>query len=245
MVHTPARKVMKLSRQYLIDAGKSSTHFGNYSFLEDLNDTARRVGVGTNGNALPPWVGDFNTVLAPFERLGGQSTRDEMQDFQYFIDTCGVMDMPGSGSYYTWNNKQDPDSRVYSRLDRAFDMSMSQIGKKSFKYYNMWSSSEYFLPCVQQVWNHVYNGTKMFCVVKKLKALKQPFKTLSRNQYGDIENNSIRAWKDLEYIQELLRQDPLNADWIMKETEAIQTYKELHYASNSFLFQKSKATWIS
>ncbi|XP_074304929.1 uncharacterized protein LOC141639780 [Silene latifolia] len=69
-----------------------------------------------------PWiiVGDFNTVLAPSERLGGQSTRDEMQDFQQFIDTCGVMDMPASGSYYTWNNKQDPDSRVYSRLDRAF-----------------------------------------------------------------------------------------------------------------------------
>ncbi|XP_074283367.1 uncharacterized protein LOC141607916 [Silene latifolia] len=68
-----------------------------------------------------PWLicGDFNTVIKPCERLGGQSTEEEMNDFQDCLDHCSVVDMPATGSHFTWNNKHDASSRVYSRLDRA------------------------------------------------------------------------------------------------------------------------------
>ncbi|XP_074319945.1 uncharacterized protein LOC141656786 [Silene latifolia] len=152
-----------------------------------------------------PWiiVWDFNTVLAPSERLGGQSTMEEMQDFQQFIDNCEVIDMPASGSYYTWNNKQDPETRVYSRLDRAF---------------------------VNTEWLDTYKDTYALFHTE-----------------GDFDHTPCTiqdmTWKNLEYIQEHLSQDPLNSEWIMKETEAIHTYKELNSACNSYLLQKS--TWIS
>ncbi|XP_074314947.1 uncharacterized protein LOC141651123 [Silene latifolia] len=125
-----------------------------------------------------PWAicGDFNIVLAPAERLGGNSTMEEMDDFKYCVDECEVTDCPASGSLYTWSNKQELETRVYSRLDRVlvnhewlaensniyahfycegtFDHTPCVIqcvnveGKKrrNFKYFNMWSSSINFKP---------------------------------------------------------------------------------------------------
>ncbi|XP_074297515.1 uncharacterized protein LOC141628249 [Silene latifolia] len=68
-----------------------------------------------------PWLvcGDFNTVLKPCERLGGSSTDEEMEDFQACVDFCNLFDIVATGSYFTWNNKQEAATRVYSRLDRA------------------------------------------------------------------------------------------------------------------------------
>ncbi|XP_074305236.1 uncharacterized protein LOC141640286 [Silene latifolia] len=118
-----------------------------------------------------PWLlcGDFNTVLSPCERLGGQSTEEEIEDFQNCVDNCRLVDMVASGSYFTWNNKQEANTRVYSRLDRAlvnhewtlekpdfyahfhvegtFDhtpciiqsQGSSYQKKTCFKYFNMWS----------------------------------------------------------------------------------------------------------
>ncbi|XP_074298207.1 uncharacterized protein LOC141629031 [Silene latifolia] len=66
------------------------------------------------------WVicGDFNTVLVPSERLGGNSTFEEMDDFQQCLTECCVTDCPAVGSLYTWTNQQEPASRVFSILDR-------------------------------------------------------------------------------------------------------------------------------
>ncbi|XP_074297176.1 uncharacterized protein LOC141627869 [Silene latifolia] len=66
-----------------------------------------------------PWIlcRDFNCVLRPSERLGGQSSDEEMVDFRKCLDYCQLMDSPAASSYYTWNNKQKPQTRVYSRLD--------------------------------------------------------------------------------------------------------------------------------
>ncbi|XP_074292360.1 uncharacterized protein LOC141619231 [Silene latifolia] len=68
-----------------------------------------------------PWIlcGDFNCVLKSSERLGGSSSDEEMKDFQECLDYCQMIDSPAAGSYYTWNNKQEPQTRVYSRLDRV------------------------------------------------------------------------------------------------------------------------------
>ncbi|XP_074306141.1 uncharacterized protein LOC141641375 [Silene latifolia] len=74
-----------------------------------------------SGHIHSPWLicGDFNTVLAPSERLGGSTTEEEMEDFQNCLDICHMVDMPATGSLFTWNNKQEAATRVFSRLDRA------------------------------------------------------------------------------------------------------------------------------
>ncbi|XP_074289064.1 uncharacterized protein LOC141614206 [Silene latifolia] len=124
-----------------------------------------------NRNIKGPWVvcGDFNTVLAPSERLGGNTTFEEMDDFQQCVSECGLTDCVAIGSLFTWSNKQEPSSRVFSRLDRmlvnaewlkdnnnayahfytegVFDHTPCVVQEHSnltkprrcFKYYNMWS----------------------------------------------------------------------------------------------------------
>ncbi|XP_074305465.1 uncharacterized protein LOC141640656 [Silene latifolia] len=153
-----------------------------------------------------PWVlcGDFNCVLNPTETLGGITTLEEMDDFQSCVDYCHLMDSPATGSFYTWNKKQDLATGVYSRLDRVLvnqkwlvervdsyaqfhnegyfdhspciiqDYQHAFVGRKSFKYFSMWSQVDDFIPCVQQHWSNLLQGTKMYVLVKKLKSLKQP-----------------------------------------------------------------------
>ncbi|XP_074276997.1 uncharacterized protein LOC141600652 [Silene latifolia] len=383
MITTPARNIIRLSRQEIVEAGLSSMKFGSHSFMDSLNNVTPTVGIGTNGSALPPpgglfglletkvkplalnsvrnnlcanwcvstnsqyhrggrvwilwnpsmfavnfleynaqfihmevvdlgtgrqfhltmvyafnellerkllwqklcsfqkqihgaWVicGDFNTVLVPSERLGGNSSIEEMEDFKNCVDECEVADCPASGSYYTWNNKQEVQARVYSRLDRVlvnhnwlndngsvyahfycegiFDHTPCVIqsvidgtkNRRHFKYYNMWSRSEDFQSCVKHVWDNSVYGTHMFRLVKKLKLLKSPLKQLNKTDFDDIENNTARARMHLEYVQEKLRSDPLNEVLIQQEKNSASAFRFLNQACHEYLVQKSKAVWL-
>ncbi|XP_074298892.1 uncharacterized protein LOC141629862 [Silene latifolia] len=207
--------------------------------------------------------------------VGGQSTKEEIADFQDCVDCCNLVDIAATGSYFTWNNKQEAAIRVYSRLDRAlvnhewvndradyyahfhvegyFDhtpciiqrQSSTCQRKSSFKYFNMWSGVALFIPTVQKIWEHCIYGTPMFQIVQKLRMLKNPLKALNRDLFGDVENNCMRALKYLEYIQTQLRSDPTNSDLITTELVALKEYQELQTACNSFLVQKSKAVWLT
>ncbi|XP_074299214.1 uncharacterized protein LOC141630267 [Silene latifolia] len=184
------------------------------------------------------WAGDFNTVLSPVERLGGSTSEAEMQHFQECVSLCCVEDLQAIGAMFTWTNKQNPVDRVYSRLDRVmgnnewmleygdylahfhpegvFDHCPCTIvnkkadmgGRKSFKYFNMWGKSELFIPCVKKIWCQVYQGTKMFSIVKKLKALKPGLKALNKDCFSDIENCTTLTAALLEKIQKDLVDHP-------------------------------------
>ncbi|XP_074266965.1 uncharacterized protein LOC141590259 [Silene latifolia] len=261
----------------------SSLNFDFYcSMIYAFNDLNERKSLWQDLNQLStqcqgPWVlcGDFNCVLSPTERLGGQTSNEEMEDFQNCIDQCGLIDSPAAGSLYTWTNKQDPSTRVYSRLDRVLvnqdwltgrrdyfaqfyneglldhtpciiqDSTSALNGRKSFKYFTMWSQVGNFLPCVQHHWHVSYQGTKMYQVVKKLKSLKKPLRALNKELFADIENNAIHAWKHLDSLQTSLKQNPTNPCLILQEIEAAKVYRELQQAADSFLLQKSKATWVN
>ncbi|XP_074314069.1 uncharacterized protein LOC141649273 [Silene latifolia] len=207
----------------LVTEISSNVHFF-CSMVYAFNDTTERKTLWTDLNNLAssissPWIvcGDFNCVLSPSERLGGQTSEEEMEDFQACIDNCALIDSPAIGSFYTWNNKQVPSSRVYSRLDRAlvnqewlqirpdsfahfyneglFDHTPCIVqaapdtfmGRRSFKYFNMWSQTDDFLPCVKQVWD----------------------------QY----------W--LDNIQTYLKDHPNDSAWIEKELQASTVYRDL------------------
>ncbi|GAB4856605.1 hypothetical protein Ancab_014521 [Ancistrocladus abbreviatus] len=43
----------------------------------------------------------------------------EVQDFRECIQQVGLMDMRFQGSFLTWRNYQDGDSRIYAKLDRV------------------------------------------------------------------------------------------------------------------------------
>lgn len=56
------------------------------------------------GNCQKPWLilGDFNSVLQVEDKIGGNPvTWSEVEDFQYCIDTCGLIELPQQGQRYT------------------------------------------------------------------------------------------------------------------------------------------------
>ncbi|XP_074301502.1 uncharacterized protein LOC141632896 [Silene latifolia] len=119
-----------------------------------------------------PWIvsGDFNAIMARNERIGGVPiTNAEMRPLVQVVHDCQLEDLSAKGAFYTWTNKHEHETKVYSRLDRMlinvdwmdcfpdsyvhflpeglFDHCPSLIhfeGEihrrgKPFKYFNMWS----------------------------------------------------------------------------------------------------------
>ncbi|XP_074305323.1 uncharacterized protein LOC141640418 [Silene latifolia] len=125
---------------------------------------------------VKPWCicGDFNSVLDYNERLGREVIWNEIKDFRQCVEYCEVIDIVAHGSFFTWNNKQVPSTRVFSSIDRCliniewlqmfpdssayfmnegtFDhcpcicyrRNEATTRKTSFKYFNMWSLDPQF-----------------------------------------------------------------------------------------------------
>ncbi|XP_074305372.1 uncharacterized protein LOC141640491 [Silene latifolia] len=174
-----------------------------------------------------PWMaaGDFNYVLSHTERLGGTSTDPEIDEFQSCLDACCLVDSPAQGAYYTWNNKQDASTRVFSRLDRVlinsewsqkmpsmyahflpegtFDHTpciikssdQSDNFKRPFKYYNMWGKDKSFIPNLIGWWTI---------------HVRVHLRQFNKDHFADIENAAALALRNLEAIQTKLIDDPSN-----------------------------------
>ena len=52
------------------------------------------------------------------ERLGSPVRDSEMQEIVHCMMICGVQDIKSLDNYFTWNNKPQGNSRVFSKLDR-------------------------------------------------------------------------------------------------------------------------------
>ncbi|XP_074277099.1 uncharacterized protein LOC141600751 [Silene latifolia] len=152
-----------------------------YTVVYGFNSEGERQGLWSQLNNLKdncskPWCicGDFNSLLNYNERLGSDVTWNEIREFRQCVSYCDVTDIQAYGSFFTWNNKQDPSTRVFSRIDRFmvnidwmllypdskayfmnegnFDHCPCIVSRKpdtparkpSFRYFNMWSLDPQF-----------------------------------------------------------------------------------------------------
>ncbi|XP_074288057.1 uncharacterized protein LOC141613217 [Silene latifolia] len=205
-----------------------------------------------------PWAmgGDFNCVLSPTERCGGNTCPAEIDDFLRCVEDCEMMDIQAIGAFYTWNNKQRPEDRTYSRLDRfmvnkawtdlfpnlyahflpegLYDHTPCVVGShvqnkkpRCFKYFNMWSKADQFITLVQDIWRMRIDGTPMFQVVKKLKALKPKLKMLNKARFSDIENKTNLMQIRVANIQEELGVNPTDSTKVAEEIMLSHELREL------------------
>ncbi|XP_074271290.1 uncharacterized protein LOC141595221 [Silene latifolia] len=236
-----------------------------------LWDHLRRLAMHITG----PWAiaGDFNCVLAATERVGGNTSLNEIEPLRRCVEDCGVVDIAAIGSLFTWNNKQRPEDRIYSRIDRFLvnkawcdllpdlyahflpegmldhtpcivSCSKHTQGNRCFKYFNMWGGSKNFKPTVRESWDRTIAGTPMFKVAKNLKLLKLILKQLNREGFGDIENTTDILQKKVQELQEQLGKDPFNVQLMNDEYAASNELKEKDAARASFLSQKAKHQWV-
>ncbi|XP_074288087.1 uncharacterized protein LOC141613248 [Silene latifolia] len=227
--------------------------------------------------ATGPWLvgGDFNSVLRMGERIGGTDvTLAEILPMRKALDDCQLQEGKMIGSYFTWNNKQDDGTRVYSKIDRVlindawlqrfpdsvahflpeglFDhcpcvIQFNRISarkKAPFKYFTMWALADNFDEVVQHGWQEDIDGSPMFRVTKKLKSLKHRLQELNREQFSDIENLTHVTEIALQNFQEQLRHDPLNKEMCKTERACAQELMGLRKAREMYLAQKAKESWV-
>ncbi|XP_074265751.1 uncharacterized protein LOC141588195 [Silene latifolia] len=223
-----------------------------------------------------PWVvcGDFNNVLHFNERIGREVTWNEIAAFRECVDYCGLQDLTGKGAFFTWNNKQSPSVRGFSRIDRflinddwmakypdayvhflpegLFDHNPSVCFRRQdrlprkppFRYFNMWSMDEHFAEIVHATWDITISGTLMYTLVQKLKLLKNPLKALNNNRYSDIEKSVGVAKLILEDLHKQMHDNPTYLAILAAEREAATSYEQLSKMQHSYLAQKAKVEWI-
>ncbi|XP_020266528.1 uncharacterized protein LOC109842018 [Asparagus officinalis] len=220
-----------------------------------------------------PWLlcGDFNAMINCDEKLGGSAlTEADTGDFRDFISDCNLNHLKTSGWFYTWNNKQSSDSRVWCRLDRALvndawihsfnsshvefllpnfsDHSPALVsiyddqiqGKKPFKFFNMWTKHQSFSTTVSNVWKGKIKGFSMFSVYSKLKMLKVALKGLNKKHFHNISEQVQMARLTLENVQEKLQNSPFDPILIKQEKDSLVTLNRLMDCELSFFQQKAR-----
>lgn len=63
------------------------------------------------------WMGDFNCVLNMDKRLEAPVRNSEVLEFRRCVNSFQMEDMKASGRFFTWNNKQSDEDRVFSYND--------------------------------------------------------------------------------------------------------------------------------
>lgn len=172
--------------------------FNDAKDREDLWADLRRLAYGIKD----AWLigGDFNAILNMEDRIGAKVRFHDIAPMRSCMAYCGFENSKTTGRYYTWNNKQSGEDKVFSKIDRAmgnhmgfivfhnievvflpegdFDHSPiilctknNQSRKKPSRFYNQWCNATWFQEVVGNCWGMNLQGCKMFQVLQKLKIL--------------------------------------------------------------------------
>ncbi|XP_021764015.1 uncharacterized protein LOC110728681 [Chenopodium quinoa] len=222
-----------------------------------LNDPKRRVELWNQLTEIAkiskdPWLisGDFNNILNWEDRIRSPCTFDEVKDFRECLSKNDLVDFKVGGLYYTWNNKQEGQHIVCSKIDRVlvnndwlskFDKAtavflpertmdyypcvmnifgLNERFVKPFKIFNHWTSAPGFFMLVQQHWNIQVTGTAMYRVVKKLQAVKKAIKAQNLCSLSSVETADLEASSRLMSVQKQLNLNPCNENLISEERQA-------------------------
>ncbi|XP_074300965.1 uncharacterized protein LOC141632305 [Silene latifolia] len=213
------------------------------SVVYGSNCPVKRVSLWDSLTAMAPqvgpWVvmGDFNIVRYSHEKIGNLPAHlPDMLEFNNCLSSCGLDDMQGTGSDFTWFNKQDPSTRVYSKLDRilvngdwllTFTQTAAQFlppwvsdhcpalltfpgdpaPKRQFKFLECWIDHPDFHHKVAAAWNIRVTGNSM----------------------SELD----KCFKDLQL-------NPLSEDLILKEKELSVDFWKLKDAEAKILIQRAK-----
>ncbi|XP_062080449.1 uncharacterized protein LOC133785214 [Humulus lupulus] len=215
-------------------------------------------------------AGDFNDILSVEERIGGHQRPKVSGAFKECVEFCQVEDVKFTGSFFTWNNKQDKETQIYSKIDRVlanqqwldklpnaevvflsegvFDHCPAIVsvypagveGKKPFQYFGMWKNVLDFKRRLEETWLIQFGGAPMFQLTQKLKEVKKLLKGINKSEIGDIHTVHAMRYQALIDCQAALQIKPHDHILISKEKEARAIYNETHGNYISFLKQKAK-----
>uniref|UniRef100_A0A803PMN7 DUF4283 domain-containing protein n=1 Tax=Cannabis sativa TaxID=3483 RepID=A0A803PMN7_CANSA len=194
------------------------------------------------GHLNEPWIilGNFNAMFSYKDRCGGRKIKDiEIQDSRNWLAQGQVEELKSSGSFFTWSNKHEEGSLVYSKLDRVFanenwvdafpnveasfrwgaisdhsyclvkHITISNKGLKPFRFCNYWTSKVDYKVNVLNTWRK-RSTTDLKSLYHQLLRIKHVLK----NYYISKNEDPSKSYKDAKEAyrkaQELAANDPLS-----------------------------------
>jgi hypothetical protein len=226
-----------------------------------------------NWSPHSPWLvlGDFNSLLSQADKHHGEPVSNyETADFRQCCSDLGLTDLNYSGCHFIWSNGRvwsklgralvNPfwffdHSSVHVHFDNpgAFSdhspatvscNSRQLMGKKYFKFFNMWSNHASFLELVADKWHYAVQRTPMFILCKRLKHLKGPLRELNNLHYSHISERVARAEAALDAHQTLFSNDRGNTQLHEADMHLRQNLLHLKAAEQQFFSQKLKCKFF-
>ncbi|KAM0043987.1 putative RNA-directed DNA polymerase [Helianthus debilis subsp. tardiflorus] len=205
--------------------------------------------------------------------MGSSKITTGMRDFKECVQNLEVFDVNSSGFHYTWSQKPKKGMGILKKIDRVmanvnftdeFPSSCAVFHPyrisdhtpcllklpgtrsskpKPFKFPNFLAYKKEFGEMVKSEWMKQIEGVPMFRVVKKLRALKHPIRSLLYKQ-GNLHNKVKSLHEALDEIQAKVDQNPADEEGRQKESELLASYQEALMDEERFLSQKAKVEWL-
>ncbi|XP_074299121.1 uncharacterized protein LOC141630151 [Silene latifolia] len=223
------------------------------------------------------WVllGDFNVVRDVRERISNTPPNlADILDWNSCLLHCGVADITSSGCEMTWTNKQDIDTFVWSKLDRALTNADWQLqypatsavflpagvsdhspilvtvfedkhSGSRFSFLHCWINHSDYHDLVNEAWREPVQGSLIFTLFGKLKHVKKRLKTLHKENFTKISQRVHTVRDQLSDCQKAIQEDFSSTDLYARERALMATYLALKNAESTILKQKAKLDHIS
>ncbi|XP_059630004.1 uncharacterized protein LOC132272963 [Cornus florida] len=194
-----------------------------------------------------------------------------MLEFMQCLHSNELEDLRYNGIFFSWSNNSLGCANVSRKLDRVLInqawMNMfpqaecnflpHRISDHSpmvvriritslkrnlpFRFFNFWTLNPKF---VAQGWQLEVIGTKMYCVVKRLRALKLPLRLLNINDFGAISKRVEEYRSELYQCQQSLDCNPADDQLRVVEKELAAKFSTLCLAEEIFYKQKAQIHWL-
>ncbi|GFZ09700.1 hypothetical protein Acr_21g0002990 [Actinidia rufa] len=115
---------------------------------------------------------------------------------------------------------------------------------RPFMFFNMWSQHQDFQEIVRNTWDTHIDGSAMFKLCKKLKALKDPLRTLNRQHFSHISARAELAEVELLQGQQLLHDNPGDENLENRVADLRKKASRLAEADLSFCSQLANAKYL-
>ncbi|XP_074271621.1 uncharacterized protein LOC141595553 [Silene latifolia] len=226
-----------------------------YGFNDGVQRRALWNHLVAASNLNEEWLllGDFNVVRDLNERISNiPPDMNDILEFNQCLLQARLDDLNGTGSEFTWTNKQETGTRVWSKLDRALVNQVwlsnypnstvffppagisdhspvlvtafsEVVVKKRFSFLNCWTKSP---PddSVNNKWKGTHYGTPMHILFSKMKSLKSDLLSLHKPSFANLSAQVQEARTALHNCQSALQSDPLSASLIQKEHDLLDVF---------------------
>uniref|UniRef100_A0A803Q963 Reverse transcriptase domain-containing protein n=1 Tax=Cannabis sativa TaxID=3483 RepID=A0A803Q963_CANSA len=100
-------------------------------------------------------------------------------------------------------------------------------GRKPFRYFNMWKKAIEYDKVVTKAWEEVITGTKMYCIVQKLKRVKLVLKSINQTGFTDSQKTMLSTREALAELQAKLNKEPQDVELMNQEQELRNKFTEV------------------